>query len=39
MNPTFEKKIEVIRQDASYFPKKFQNNLSRCTLLPQKNLK
>ena len=36
MNPTFQKKFKVICQDEPYFPKKFQSNLSRCTLLLKK---
>ena len=39
MNPTFQKKFKVIRQDAPYFSKKFQSNLLRWTLLSKKNSK
>ena len=36
MNPTFQKNFKVICRDEPYFPKIFQSNLSRCTLLLKK---
>ena len=36
MYPTSQKNFKVICQDAPYFPKIFQSNSSRCTLLLQR---